>query len=145
MQILQGKMKASDPHENQIYKFLGCKQAVGIDIKKVMEIIQIQMNQRTRKLVGERLYDKHLVKAINCRVISVAAFIMNLCNFTGLDQLDKRIKRILRENSMHGKQCSDERLYLRREFEQRETKSLKDVYAETKVRVACYMTFSSSV
>ena len=72
---------------------------------------------------------------------------MNVCNFTGkeLDQLDTGIKKILTENNMHGKQCSDERFYLRREPGGRGIKSLKDVYAETIVRVACYMTFSSSM
>ena len=46
---------------------------------------------------------------------------------------------------MHDKQCSDERLYLRRELGGAEIKSLKDVYAETKERVGCYITFSSSM
>ena len=46
---------------------------------------------------------------------------------------------------MDGKQCSDERLYLKRDIGGRGIKSLKNVYAETKVRVACYMTFSSSM
>ena len=46
---------------------------------------------------------------------------------------------------MHGKQCSDERLYLRKELGGRGIKSLKDVHAETKVGVACCMTFSNSM
>ena len=101
-------------------------------MKKVMERVQIKMEQRTRTLVGEGLYDKNLVKAINCRVIPVSAYMMNICNFTGkeLDQLDQGIKKILRENKMHGKQCSDERSNLRRELGGRGIKSLKDVYAE---------------
>ena len=72
---------------------------------------------------------------------------MNLCNFRGkeLDQLDKGIKKILRENNMHEKQCNDERLYLRRELGGRGMKSLDDEYGETKVRGACYLAFSSSM
>ena len=71
-------------------------------------------------------------------MIPVAAYTMIVCNFTGkqLDQLDKGIKMILRENNMHGKQYSDKRLYLRRKLGVRGIKSLKDVYAETKVTVA---------
>ena len=42
------------------------------------------------------------------------------------------------------KQCSDEKLYLGRKLGEREI-SLKDVYAETKVGKACYMTFPSSM
>ena len=115
-------------------------------MNNVMERLQIHMEQRTRKLVGEGLYDKNLIKAINYRVIPVAAYMMNACNLIGkeLDQLDKRIK-ILRENSIQGKQCSDERLHLRRELCRRGIKTLKDVNTEIKVGVAYYMTFSSSM
>ena len=45
---------------------------------------------------------------------------------------------------MHGKQASDERLYMRRENGGRRLKSMKYLYEETKVRVACYMTNSES-
>ena len=71
-------------------------------------------------------------------MIPVAAYMMKLCNFTvkEQDQLDKGIKNILRENDMHGKQCNVERLYLIRDL---------GGYAETKVGVACYMTFSSTI
>ena len=46
---------------------------------------------------------------------------------------------------MHGKQCSNERLYLRRDLGGRGIKKLKDVYAETRVRTTCYMTFLSNI
>ena len=94
MQIKQERMKALDLNGNEICKFLGCGQTERIDMKKVMERIQTLMEQRTRKPVGEGLYDKNLVKAMNCRVIEVAAYMMNVHNFTGkeLDQLDKGIK-----------------------------------------------------
>ena len=64
------------------------RQKKKIVMKKEMEI---QMGQRKRKLVREGLYDKNLVKAINCGVISVAGYMINICNFRGkeLDQLDK--------------------------------------------------------
>ena len=128
MQALQERMNALEPNENKINKFLGCEQAERIDMKKAMKTFQIQMEKRTRKLVGGGLYDKTMVKAINCRVI--LADMMNVCTFTGkeLDQLDKGIKKISRESNMHGEQCSDERLYLRRELGGRRIKSLNDVY-----------------
>lgn len=57
-------MKVLDRNENETYKFLGCKLAEKIDTKKkVMGRLQIQMEKRIRKLVGEELYDKNLVKA----------------------------------------------------------------------------------
>ena len=53
------------------------------------------------------------------------------------------VKDILRERKFHGKQASDERLYMRREEGVRGLKSFKDVYARTKVRVACNMAAST--
>ena len=55
---MQERMKVLDPKKNQIHKLLGCEQAERIDIEKVMERLQIQMEQTTRKLVREGLYDK---------------------------------------------------------------------------------------
>ena len=44
---------------------------------------------------------------------------------------------------MHGKQSSDEKSYLSsRKASNRRIKSLRNVYKETKVRVACYFTMS---
>ena len=45
---------------------------------------------------------------------------------------------------MHGTQASEERSYMRRENGGRGLKSMKDLYEETKVRVACYVTHSES-
>ena len=45
---------------------------------------------------------------------------------------------------MHGRQASDERLYMRRENGGRGLKNMKDLHEETKVRVAFYMTHSDS-
>ena len=79
-------------------------------------------------------------------MIPVAGYVMNVCTFTKqkLDELEKAIKKILRDNKMHGRQASDERLYMRRENGGRGLKNMKDLYEETKVRVACYMTHSES-
>ena len=72
---------------------------------------------------------------------------MNVCKFTitDLDKLDKVIKKALHESNMHGRQSSDERLYLPQEGEKggRVLKTIKDVYEETKVRISCYMAHSN--
>lgn len=54
------------------HKVLGWKQAERVDMKKVLSDSN-GMEQWTRKLVVEGLYDVNLVKAVNCRVIPVAA------------------------------------------------------------------------
>ena len=71
---------------------------------------------------------------------------MNVCKFNGgeLKELDEVIKHDLSLNNILGKQSSDERLYLRREDGGTETKSLKDIYKETRLRVACNMACSKN-
>ena len=85
--------------------------------------------------------DKNLMKAINCRVIPVAGYIMNVCNLGkgDLDELDMIVKSVLWREGFHGRQPSDERLCSERNEGGRGLKSFKEVYDETKTRVACYM------
>ena len=66
---------------------------------------------------------------------------MNVCNLGkgDLDELDMTVKSVLRREGFHGRQSSDERLYLKRNEGGRGLKSFKEVYDETKTRVACYM------
>ena len=45
---------------------------------------------------------------------------------------------------MLGRQSSDERFYLKRDVGGRGLKSLRDVFVETRLRVACYMAYSSN-
>ena len=62
------------------------------------------------------LNDKHLMKAINSKVIPLAAYPMDVCKFTKaeLNELDHVVKRDLRKCDMLGKQSSDEILHLKR-------------------------------
>ena len=71
---------------------------------------------------------------------------MNVCDFNQkqIDYLDKLIKKALREKGMHGRQASDERLYLKVKDGGSWLKSMKDVQENTKVRVASYMAYQNS-
>ena len=92
-------------------------------------------------LVDTELNDANLISAINAKVIPVASYPMNICKFRNgeLNQLDQVIKKELHAKNMLGRQASNERLYLKREAGGRGLKSMKDVYKETRLRVACYM------
>ena len=70
-------------------------------------------------MLNAELYDKNLIRAINNKVIPVAAYVMNVCNLSKgeLEELDQMIKRELRNNNMLGRQSSEERLYLKRKLE----------------------------
>ena len=141
LSVLEEKMDALDPNKNEIYKFLGCEQADKIDVKRVMERVKKEIRRRLDHLTGLNLNDKNLMKAINCRVIPVAGYVMNVCNLGkgDLDELDMIVKSVLRREGFHGRQSSDERLYLKRNEGGRGLKSFKEVYDETKTRVTCYM------
>ena len=99
-------MKALDPEQREIYKFLGCEQAEKIDMERVMARVKAETQKRMKALMQQDLYDKNLIKAINRTVIPVPGYVMNVCTFTKqkLDELDKAIKKILRDNKcMEGK------------------------------------------
>ena len=143
--VLEEKMKALDTEKNDIYKFLGCEQSNDIDVKKVLERVKKEIKKRAEHLVKLHLNDKNLIKAIDCKVIPVAGYIMNVCVIRNgeLEELDKMVKDILRERKLCGRQANVERLYMRREEGERGMMSFKDAYARIKARVACYMAVST--
>ena len=126
LEVLHARMKTIDPDENVTYKFLGVEQADGIKTKEVFERIKTELDNRLGLLIKTELNDRNLMKAINSKVIPVAAYPMNVCRFSKeeLLELDQIIKRQLRRNNMLGRQSSDERLYLKREEGGRGLKSL---------------------
>lgn len=92
--------------------------------------IRKEMQKRLESLVDLELYEKNLMKAINCRVIPVAGYAVNVCQFTKneLYDLDMLVKEILRRKVMLERQGSDERLYMKRQDGGRGLKSLRQVY-----------------
>ena len=127
--------------KNEIYKFLGIEQADGNKTKKFFERVKGEVNKRVKMLNNIELDDVNLLRAINKKVILVAAYSMNVCKFTHreLKDLDQVIRRELRSKNMLGKQSSNERLYLIGEDGERGITSLRDIYKETRLRVAFYM------
>ena len=105
--VLEERMKALDSDQNEVYKFLGYEQEEKIDVKKVMERLRKQIKIRLEQIMKTSLNDENLVKSINCRVIPVARYIMNVCNLSkgDLKELDKIVKSVLRkEDIMENKQ-----------------------------------------
>ena len=135
-----------DLDKNKIYKFLGKQQVDKIKTKKVFERVKRKVNKRVKMLTNTELNDVTLVRAVNMKAIPVADYPINVCKFTDgeLKELDQVIKRELRSKNMLGKQSSNERLYLRREDYGREIKLLKDIYKETRLKVAYYMACSEN-
>ena len=97
----------------EIYKFLGIEQADGIKTKKVFESVKGEVNKTVKMATNTELNDVNLPRAINTKVIPVAAYSMNVFKFTDgqLNELDQVLKCKLRLKNMLGKQSSEERLY----------------------------------
>ena len=59
-----------------------------------MERVKKEIRRRQDHLTGLKLNDKNLMKAINCRVVTVAGYVMNVCNLGkgDLDELDMTVK-----------------------------------------------------
>ena len=73
------------------------------------------MDKRMKALTSAELYERNFTKAINTRKVPVDSYVMNVCDFNQkqIDDLDKLIKKALCDKGMHGRQASDERLYLK--------------------------------
>ena len=144
--VLEERMKTMDPDENEIYKFLSIEQVDGIKTKNVSERVKNEVKKRTKMLVETKLNDANLIRAINKKVIPVAAYPMNVCQFNKgeLMELDQVVKKELRSRNMSGRQGSDERLHLERKDGGRGLKSMRDVHKETRLRVTCYMVAKST-
>ena len=117
LQVLQERMKILDTDQEEMYKFLGREQANSIKTKQVYERVKEEMTKRLKLPMKSELNNENLIQAIDSKVISVAAYPMNVCKMTKgeLNELDQIAKRELRKNNMLGKQASDERLYLKRD------------------------------
>ena len=128
--VLEEKMDALDPNKNEIYKFLRCEQADKNDVKWVVERVKTEIRKRLDHLMELNLNDKKLMKAINCWVIPVAGYIMNVCNLGKGDlvKLDMTVKSVLWREGYHGRQSSNERLYSKRNEGGIGLKSFKEVY-----------------
>ena len=146
LQVLQERMKTLNPDQEEMYKFLGVEQAYGSRTKQVYERVTEEMTKRLKLLMKSELNDENVIQAINSKVIPVAPYPMNVCKMTKgeLNELDQIVKRELRKSNMLGKQVSDERLYLKRDEGGRGLKSMRDVYAETRTRVAFCMCKSNN-
>ena len=142
LQVLEERMKTMDPDENETYKFLGIEQADGIRTKTVFKRVKEEVLKRMKIIINTELNDANLIKAITMKVIPVAAYVMNICKFSvaELKEHDQIIKKQLRGKNMLRRQASDQRLYLKREKRGRGLKSLRNVYKETRLCVACLWT-----
>ena len=145
LEVLEERMKCLDPIKYENYKFLGYEQSDSIKKDAILNRIKAEMMNRLNRVLDSKLCDKFMIRAINTHVIPVAAYAMNLCTLSKAEiyELDMLIKKQLRKRGMHGFQCSNERLYLPRSEGGRGLKSLVDVYAETKIRIACYLSQST--
>ena len=127
-------------------KFISVEQVDCMKTKNLFEQVKNEVKKRTRMLVETELNDANLIRAINEKVIPVAAYPMNVCqlNKRELMEFNQVVKRELWSRYMLGRQGSDERLYLKREDGGRGLKSMRDVYKETRLRVTCYMAKSTN-
>ena len=96
LQELEKRMKTMDPDENEIFRLLGIEQADSIQMKTVFQRVKEEVSKRIKMIANTELNDANLIKAINMKVILVAAYEMNIYRFNV--SLRNWIRQ-LRENS----------------------------------------------
>ena len=116
-------MDALDLNKNEIDRFLGCKQTDKTDVKRVVGRAKKEIRKRLDHLTELNVNDKNLMKAINCRVISVAGYVMNVCNLgkSDLDKLDMICQKVY-----YGEKDFMEDSQAMRDYIQREVKVAED-------------------
>ena len=62
--VLEERMKALDPNQNEVYKFLGCEQGEEIDVNKVMERVKREIKIKLEQIMKTSLNDKKLEKQL---------------------------------------------------------------------------------
>jgi hypothetical protein len=78
--VLEERIKALDPEQNEVYTFLGCVQGDKIDVRRaMMQGVKKEIAKRLEQLMGVNLNDENRVKAINCRVVPVRSWICHEC------------------------------------------------------------------
>ncbi len=50
--IFEWRMKALDPEQNEVYKFLGCEQGDKIDVKRVMQRVKEEIGKKIGTACG---------------------------------------------------------------------------------------------
>ena len=82
-----------------------------------------------RSLTQLELYDENLVRTVNCRVIPVVGYVMNVCGLSkeGLVEHYMIVYWELRVRNIHGRQTSDKSLFLARAKGGRGVKSMRDM------------------
>ena len=108
MCVLRG-LKSPDPEQMENHLLLGCEQAEQIDTDLVYKRVKAEMDKRMKSLTLMELYGRNLIKTINTRVVPVASYVMNVCDFNQkqIDNLDKLIKKALHDKGVHGRQASE--------------------------------------
>ena len=78
LQVLHERMKTVDSDQNEVYNFLGVEQADGIKTNEVYNRVKEEVSRRMKIITKTELNDKKLIRAINIKVIPVAAYPMNV-------------------------------------------------------------------
>ena len=82
LDVLDESMKSLDPYQNKSSKFLGMEQAAAIKTGVVYGRVSKEMNKRMKTVTDKQIHERNLANAINIRVIPVASYVINACNFT---------------------------------------------------------------
>ena len=116
MEIIEGKIEALDPLENECYTFLGVEEAGGQLDKVVKERVIMKCFETARKLLEMNLYDRNLIKAINTKCMAMVRYSMTVCHYgkKELKALDVRMRKVMIDRGFRNEHESIKILYMAR-------------------------------
>ena len=98
------------------YRYLGVHQLFGAKLAKTKQRIVMEYVGRLRKTWGNRLNSKNAVKASNSWAAAVFRYFFGVLKWSKRDLvgMDRKTRKIMRQNKAHHNSASLERLYLPR-------------------------------
>jgi hypothetical protein len=144
LDLKEGTVKALNPENQEFYTFLGIEEGEGQMDKLVKIRVTEKCFELINKLCSMQLYERNLVKSINCKAMATVRYSMSICHYTKteLKELDIRVRRILKKSRVRGPQESVERLYMAKEVGGRGLTSFEMMYKMTKISIAVYLCLS---
>ena len=108
--------KAIEEVDDDGYKYLGVLEADGIMSKEMKDIVRKEYLRRVQKVAESKLYAGNMVGAVNAWAVSVVRYTAGILEWTEseLKAMDVKTRKRLTMNGAFPKNCSVDRLYMKR-------------------------------
>ena len=127
--------------QEEMYKYLGIEEGDGIQHIKMKKTIRKECYRRVRGVPQSELNAKYKFKAINTLAIPVVTNSFNAVNWNleKIKRIDRKIRKLMKLNSMHHSKADVSRMYIPRKEWGRRMTNLEMAYKTTTIGLNIYL------